>query len=178
MAMNQQVKAMIDDIIKREGGYVYHKDDKGGPTKYGITLKTLEAWRDEKDLYSEDIRLLSKSEASEIYEDMYYSKPSIGLLPELIQPVVFDMAVNMGPKAAIKLMQNVITRMGSPIVIDGEIGPRTSQSAMIACNVYGFNVVSQICAARIEFYRDIVKRDASQKVFLQGWVNRANSFLV
>ena len=33
------VDQMIDDILRREGGYVNHPADKGGPTKYGITLK-------------------------------------------------------------------------------------------------------------------------------------------
>ena len=39
----KHIDAMITDVIRREGGYVNHPADKGGPTKYGITHKTLTA---------------------------------------------------------------------------------------------------------------------------------------
>lgn len=35
------VDEMIDAIIRREGGYVNHPADRGGPTRYGITMATL-----------------------------------------------------------------------------------------------------------------------------------------
>ena len=175
--MNNDVKSLIDDVIRAEGGYVNHPNDRGGPTKYGITLKTLEAWRDEE-LNEQAVRLLDKDEAEEIYEANYYIKPGINYLPDMIQPVVFDMAVNMGPKTAIKILQRVIHKMGTPILVDGNAGPKTRQSAVIACNVYGWEVVRQICALRVEHYREIVDHDHKQGEFLAGWVNRANSFLV
>ncbi|MGZ8164094.1 MAG: glycoside hydrolase family 108 protein [Methylobacter sp.] len=174
--MKHDVKTMIADIIRIEGGYVNHPNDKGGPTQYGVTLKTLEAWRNE-DLEARDVQLLSKSEAAEIYEANYYLQPGINHLPESLQPVVFDMAVNMGPLRAIKLMQQVIHKMGTPITIDGHIGPRTRQSAVIACNVYGSEVLRQICALRKDCYREIAAHDPSQRVFLAGWIKRSDLFL-
>ncbi|STE86759.1 Predicted lysozyme (DUF847) [Escherichia coli] len=30
---------IFDEILGKEGGYVNHPDDKGGPTKWGITEK-------------------------------------------------------------------------------------------------------------------------------------------
>jgi lysozyme family protein len=174
--MKHDIDTMIGDIIKREGGFVNHPRDHGGPTKYGITLKTLEAWRKE-DLDVIDVQLLSKSEAAEIYETNYYLKPGVDGLPELIQGVVFDMAVNMGIFNAINLLQKVIHKMGTPVSIDGHIGPKTRQSALIACNVYGSDVLRQICAARKAYYRDIVARHPDQHVFLDGWIDRAELFV-
>ena len=51
-------KEIIDGIIKREGGYVDHPADRGGPTKFGITLATLEAWRGHRitAAYMKDLR--------------------------------------------------------------------------------------------------------------------------
>jgi lysozyme family protein len=174
--MIDKVKALIDEVIRKEGGFVNHPRDRGGPTKYGITLKTLEAWRGD-DLDPIDVRLMHKSEAVKIYEHEYYLRPGIDGLPELIQEVVFDMCVNMGPINAIKIMQMVIHKMGSPITVDGIIGPRTRQSALVACNVYGTDVLRQICAARINYYQGIVDHDPGQAEFLKGWKNRAELFL-
>jgi|GEM_PF-4548155 len=41
----QTVLTLIDRLIDREGGFVDHPADRGGPTKYGITLRTLSKWR-------------------------------------------------------------------------------------------------------------------------------------
>ena len=156
--------------------YLDHKADKGGPTKYGITTKSLEEWRGHS-VKTVDIWNLSKSEAKDIYEARYFIAPGIDRLPDMLQPVVFDMAVNMGPVAAIKLLQRVIHKLGSPIAVDGHLGPCSYQSAVIACNVYKADVLRCICLAREEYYRSIVDKDASQSVFLTGWINRANHFL-
>jgi lysozyme family protein len=174
--MSIEIKRLIKDLLELEGGYVNHPHDKGGPTKYGITLKTLIAYRGH-DIDANDIRWLSMSEAANIYTQNYYLAPGIDKLPELIQPVTFDMAVNMGPVAAIKLVQQVLYMLGSPITVDGHLGPRSYQSAVIACNVNKADILRNICLARKEFYRDLVDKDPKQSVFLTGWINRANHFL-
>ena len=33
----QTIDEFIDDVIAREGGYVDHPADRGGPTRWGIT---------------------------------------------------------------------------------------------------------------------------------------------
>ena len=37
----QNIKNMAKAIVQREGGYVFHPNDPGGATKYGVTLATL-----------------------------------------------------------------------------------------------------------------------------------------
>ena len=32
-----QIDSLIDEVIDREGGYVNHPADKGGPTRWGVT---------------------------------------------------------------------------------------------------------------------------------------------
>ena len=37
---------IIDEVISREGDiFTHHVADKGGPTKFGVTAKTLGVWR-------------------------------------------------------------------------------------------------------------------------------------
>lgn len=176
--MNLKIMAMIKDVIEKEGGYVNNPADKGGPTNWGITLSTLEAWRDDNDLYSEDIRLLTKSEALEIYEDIYYLKPGINRLDDRLQPIVFDMAVNHGPSKAIKLLQKAVAMAGfGQLNQDGIIGANTINASNKAIMRKQQQFINLICDVRKDFYRSIVKSNPSQSVFLAGWINRANSFI-
>jgi lysozyme family protein len=171
------VDEMIGDIIRREGGFVNHPADKGGPTKYGITIRTLENWR-RRPVGVDDVRRLTKKESSLIYRHNYYAKPNIDKLPIELQPVVFDMAVNMGPKQAIKILQTVIVDYLPGISIDGVIGSKTLDAIDELVSVISYRYfIHQITEERIKFYRNIVKRDPSQIVFLNGWENRAREFL-
>ena len=172
------VDSLINDVLGKEGGYVHHPADKGGPTKYGITQATLGKWCGVP-VTERDVRLLSEDHAREIYKSEYLEKPGIYRLPEILQPLVFDMAVNHGPGKAIKLLQEVVDRMsGKTIAHDGKIGKITVAACNIAVNVYGKEVVRQLILRRKDFYRSIVDSDPTQAVFLDGWLNRADSFLI
>lgn len=50
---------IFDAVLDKEGGYVNHPDDKGGPTKWGITGKVARAHG-----YQGDIRDLTRGQAS------------------------------------------------------------------------------------------------------------------
>jgi lysozyme family protein len=171
------VDEMIGDIIRREGGFVNHPNDRGKATKYGITLETLSKWRG-RPTGVENVKRLTKTEAADIYKNEYYYRPQLDKLPAQIQPVVFDMAVNMGPKQAIKILQTVISEFVLKIDVDGLIGKETINNTEDVLSVVGSKyLLSKITDERIKFYRNIVKRDPSQIVFLNGWENRAREFL-
>ena len=171
------IDKLLNDLLKHEGGFVNHPADNGGATKYGITQATLSLWR-KKSVTEADVKALTVDEAKAIYVELYYTKPKINKLSPILQPVVFDMAVNMGTVQAIKIAQRVFTKLGTPLVCDGVIGEKTLVSARTACNVQGHQeVIRNIINARIQFYCDIVARDPSQHVFLAGWKARANDFL-
>jgi lysozyme family protein len=171
------VDEMIADIIRREGGYSNHPNDRGKATKYGITLETLSKWRG-RPTGIENVKRLTKTEAADIYRAEYFDRPLINFLPAQLQPVAFDMAVNMGPKQAIKILQTVIADYLPGISIDGVIGSKTLGAIDELVSVIGYRYfICQITGERINFYRGIVNRDPSQAVFLSGWVNRAREFL-
>jgi len=170
------VDQMIDDIVRREGGFVDHPLDRGGATKFGITQKTLSRYLG-RAATVDDVRHLSRDLAHQIYEQSYFLGPGMQRLPELIQPFVFDSAVNHGPRRAIKFVQNVCNDAGfGPIDVDGAVGPQTVAAARRAADAMGQVFLEALVEERRNFYHLIVENDPSQAVFLQGWLNRVAEF--
>ena len=170
------VDAMIEDILRREGGFVDHPSDRGGPTNFGITLRTLASWRN-SDVNRDDMRRMTLAEARTIYRDRYFLRPQIDRLPAAIQPILFDMSTNHGPGTAIKLLQEVLQTVTPPCSVDGGIGDETVLSAARALTAVGAKaLVNQLVDRRVGLFQSIAANDASQEVFLKGWLRRAEEF--
>lgn len=170
------VDAMIEDILRREGGFVDHPNDRGGPTNFGITLRTLASWRN-SDVGRDDVRRMTQSEARAIYKARYFVQPKIDRLPAAVQPVVFDMSINHGPGTAIKLLQQVLQTVSPPCAANGGIGDETLQSAVNALAKVGAkDLVNRVVDRRVALFRTIAANDVSQEVFLKGWLRRAEEF--
>ncbi len=172
----KQIEKMIDEVLKKEGGFVDHKNDRGGPTNYGITQKTLSKWFGRHATVS-DVRNLKVETAKGIYRQNYYYIPSINELPFEIQPIVFDSSINHGPKRAVKFVQSVINKARfGPTVVDGIIGSKTRVAAFKADDEMCAYFNNAIVDERINFYKKIVINDKTQEVFIKGWLARAESF--
>lgn len=171
------IQQMIADVLKREGGYINHPRDKGGPTNYGITQETLSNYLGRHCTIA-DIKALSKKTAADIYEHHYFIKSGIEQLPTEIQPLLFDMAVNHGNHNAIKMLQRELREYGYDAVgkVDGVIGNLTIGATQAAIKLLGKRFINALVTRRINFYRNIVDNHPEQVVFLNGWINRANSF--
>jgi lysozyme family protein len=154
----------FEKLIQNEGGYVNHPNDKGGETKYGIS----------KQSYPElDIENISVDDAKLIYFNDFWNKNACSSLPLSLACKVFDLSVNLGPKTAATLLQRALRAVGVIVKEDGIIGPKTIEGATtLEPNSH------ILCALRSEaagYYRMIAEKDPSQKVFLNGWLNRAYS---
>ena len=64
------VERLIDELIEREGGYVNHPADKGGPTCFGMTEAVARAHG-----YGGAMALLPRDEAAAIYRRLYWLRP-------------------------------------------------------------------------------------------------------
>jgi len=170
------VDAMIEDILRREGGFVDHPNDRGGPTNFGITLRTLASWR-RSEVSRDDVRRMPLAEARAIYKDRYFLKPQTDKLPAAVQPVVFDMSINHGPGTAIKLLQEVLQAVSPPCSVDGGAGDETIHSATKALADIGSKaLVNKLVDRRVALFKAIAANDVSQEVFLKGWLRRAEEF--
>lgn len=177
--ISNKLEAMFEEIVKKEGGFVNHPNDRAGPTKFGVTIKTLSSYLRRKATVA-DVRNLTKDQAIDIYFRMFYYLPNIHALPKELQLLVTDMSVNHGPGNAIFILQDVLATCGmlSEEDIDRDLGPKTAKAAADLYAKIGDDMINKLVLRRKEFYRNIVLEDPSQKVFLKGWLTRADSFLV
>jgi lysozyme family protein len=141
--------AILAAILRREGGFVNHPADRGGPTHYGITQATLQAWRG-RAVSEEDVRALSVEEAKAIYRARYLA-PFTDVV-EALRPQVVDIAVNSGVGRARALLNVAQQQNQRPVAV-------------------------QLVIERLRFYARLVEKRPSQAVFLPGWINRAVEFL-
>ena len=167
-------KQIIDGILRREGGYVNNPADMGGPTKFGITLKTLRAWR--KARYSglqtttKDVQALEKDEARKIYHSQYYEKPKISLIENArLRIFLLDSAVQHSPRRVVRWLQKVVA-----VPVDGLLGP-VSLEAINRLDSDAIYVM--LVAERCRFYGRLITRKPSQAVFAAGWANRIAEFI-
>lgn len=159
------IESLIDRLMSREGGYVDHPDDRGGPTNYGITQATLADWRSEP-VSAADVQDLMPDEARAIYRHRYWTGPGFDRLDihPLTAEIVFDAAVNHGPRTAVRLLQRA-----AGVADDGLIGPITRRAASAASPR---DLTARLLAHRGLYYGEIIGADPSQDVFRNGWANR------
>ena len=146
--------------LRWEGGYVDHPQDPGGCTNRGITRATLERWR-RAPTTCDDVRDLTEQEARKIYRAHYWNAVQGDALPDGIDLVVFDFAVNSGRRRAVQFLQR---QLG--VEEDGAIGPVTL-AAVHAVNASSAFIL-QFQDARLDFLRGLDGWGA----FGVGWENR------
>ena len=183
----QNIKNMAKAIVHREGGYVFHPNDPGGATKYGVTLATLRQLgldiNDDQIIDEQDVKDLSSEKAVDIYVEHYFNKPNISLLPDIVHENVFDMYVNSG-RRAVRLFQQLLCDMGSLISVDGEIGPQTQKAGKRLAQAAPDHLNDAYAIVRRNYYLSLGDERPRLRKFARtnrgekgGWVIRAESFM-
>ena len=161
---------IISAIIRREGSaYTVIPGDRGGPTKFGITLSTLCNYHHDDACTADEVRALTEAEARAIYREMYVDRPGFGKLTnDALKSFMVDWGVNSGPKVPIRHLQarfNVET--------DGVLGPLTLNKANTQLTQI---IYDGLVDDRAAFYEAIVRHDPIQAKFLRGWLARNDEF--
>ena len=165
----ERVDALIDDIVRREGGFVDHPADRGGATKYGITIGTLRDWR-RQPVGRSDVASLTEMEARQIYRTLYFTATGFDQVPDAqVQALLFDFAVHSGISEATKALQRAIG--AKP---DGVIGPLSLEALKRVTNMEA--LFYRIKCERFELITRFIGRDNAQAVFATGWANRFDEF--
>ena len=142
-------------LLGHEGDFSDHKDDPGGKTRFGIT----EAVAREAD-YTGDMRELPVELAQQIYLERYWLPIRADDLPPGIRYMVFDAAVNSGPRQAALWLQRALG-----VEADGVIGHKTLRAAY-AQDVNALRL--RLLAQRLRFMTGLTNWPA----FSRGWARR------
>lgn len=196
-------RAAVTDLLVTEGGARFVNDpvDRGGATRYGISLRFLaaEGAFDEDgdgradfdldmdgDIDGQDIRQLTAGDAIYLYHRCFWQRLEADSFPRPMGEMLFDQAVNGGLATAGKLLQRAINdcllrakdpRKPALVKVDGQIGWITRAAFAWVLRYPALGMPALIVAYRDavrERYRAIVRRWPSQKRFLRGWLARAD----
>lgn len=163
-----EFKVYAPKLLQLEGGFVNHPDDNGGITNKGITLSTYRAYCG-KDKTVKDLQNISYGTWCNIMKDLYWDKVNGDKIDnQSLAEIIADWAVNSG-LAGIRKAQEVIGCKP-----DGIVGPIT----LSMINTANADMLhDRLWKARQQFFINIVKKNPSQKVFMNGWMNRLNKFV-
>lgn len=167
----------FENTLGHEGGYVDDPDDPGGATKYGVSLRFLRQKNididGDGDIDSDDIIAITPEHAKEIYHDKFWVRYRYEeIYVDDIACKIFDLAVNVGPRAAAKIVQRAVNVCGGDLAVDGNLGSKSF--AAINC-IYAPALLAQLRQQAADFYRDLVDRRPTLEKYLKGWLRRAAS---
>lgn len=156
---------VVDQVMANEGGYADDPADAGGPTKYGITVATLSAWRN-RPCTAADVQALSWSEAEQIFRQNYVLD---GIRDAGLRVAAADAAGLFGRQRIIRALQAILD-----VQVDGIFGAETA-TAINAREPRG--LINALSMWRIGEHAQRCVADPSQLKFLVGWLGRAARFV-
>lgn len=142
---------ILDEIIRREGGFIDHPADRGGPTKYGITMPTLAAYR-KTEVTRDDIVNLTLDEAKRIYESLYLEPFRLYQADGKLYDLLVDAGVHHGVNRVIRWITEINT-------LDKE------------------TLYREILKRRFQLIGNLISKQPSQAAFARGWMNRLVEFI-
>ncbi len=173
-----EVDRLVDGLIEREGGYVNHAADKGGPTRFGITEAVARAHG-----YRGAMRVLPREEAAAIYKRLYWFRPrfdEVARRSPRVAEELFDTGANMGPAVAATFLQRSLTALNRhgtdypDLVPDGRVGEVTLRALDAFLAMRGGQgetvLLRALEALQGERYLRLAERRPANEAFLYGWL--------
>ncbi len=154
-------------VARWEGGFVDDPQDRGGVTKWGITIRTLIAkgldLNNDGVVNRKDIIDMTTGQARNIYKQDYWIAAACPRLPDPLALLQFDCSVNQGVGRASRILQK-----SARTKVDGIIGPGTLAAVNRAWAKNPTRLLGEYCARRAVHYSSL-----SQIVrYGLGWFRR------
>ncbi|MFZ7393648.1 glycoside hydrolase family 108 protein [Acinetobacter baumannii] len=174
------IERYLDELIKREGGYVNNPADRGGATKYGITQAVAR-----ENGWNGNMKDLPLEFAKSIYKKQYWLEPrfdQVNALSPSVAEELLDTGVNCGPNFAKPLLQralNLLNNQGKAgwpdLKVDGVYGSATLGALKTYLSKRGKEgekvLVRVLNIMQGQRYIEICERNPKQEQFFYGWIN-------
>lgn len=152
--------------------YVDHPSDRGGPTKFGLTIPFLltAGYR----VHPRDLTML---QAMDIYYEAIWAPIHFDTFrDDRVAIKTFDIVVHRGRKGGIRVLQralnDALVGVEPSLVVDGHLGPVTRARVNHPWLNSDKMLYTLVDVQRVA-YQKIVANDPSQAVFFNGWMKRA-----
>lgn len=160
-------------VFSREGGLVNDPDDSGGLTNFGVTQATFDSWNEKRGAPKTSVANIRPDQAKALYQSEYWDKANCDKLPEPLDILHFDAAVNHGVLNAGRMLQEALGMAHNDI--DGQVGPKTLGTAQGADPIVTF---ARLTRQRLALYIVLAQTKPGQRKFLKGWLHRLGHALV
>lgn len=162
--MKENYAKSLDAVLVHEGGFVNNPKDPGGMTNLGCTKSTWESWVghpvDEKAM-----RSLTKKDVEPLYKQKYWDKIFGDQLPDGVDYVVFDCAINSGYGRAIKFLQESVGAR--------QTGMLDGYTFSLIAHADPEDIIRKFSVTRMNFLKSL----PTWATFGNGWGRRVNEVL-
>ncbi|MFA3545298.1 glycoside hydrolase family 108 protein [Acinetobacter baumannii] len=174
------IEQYLEELIKREGGYVNNPADRGGATKFGITQAVAR-----ENGWNGNMKDLPLEFAKSIYKKQYWLEPrfdQVNALSPSVAEELLDTGVNCGPNFAKPLLQralNLLNNQGKAgwpdLKVDGVYGSATLGALKTYLSKRGKDgekvLVRVLNIMQGQRYIEICERNPKQEQFFYGWIS-------
>lgn len=135
---------------KWEGGFSDHASDVGGRTMKGVTQSTFDAYLSSVGQRSRDVASITEAERLDLYKRKYWQAGGCDQKPWPLSLACFDTVVNFGVGG------------GKSFFDEAPLPSDATQAAI------------EVVKRRKNYRHQRASENPSQRVFLDGWLNRDN----
>ena len=163
---------IFNTILGKEGGYVDHPNDKGGPTNWGITQATARAHG-----YTGDMRNLTREQALAILESDYWYGPRFDQVAEVSPSIAAELCDTGVPVKWFQRWLSVFNTQGilyPDLIADGVIGPRTISALKSYLARRGDEgeivLLRALNCSQGQRYLELAEQRPANESFVYGWM--------
>ena len=166
-------------LLENEGSQVVENDQGRGVSKYGWTYMTLKQLM--PGVTPDDIRNMTPETAGQLYKKYFWDQNRFGsIASQAVANKVCDLSVDLGPGAAIRLLQAAV---GLPVSMQTgyfgaitcvRVNAQADGDVLLGSFVYENGVVTGTGYRGIvaQWYVDDVKKNPAKAPELPGWLAR------